>query len=52
MKMQRYGGRPFEIVKDPGAWGEWIADVERPAGQLGPRYQLRLEEARTVLRAP
>ena len=31
-------------------WGEWIADVERPAEQYRGRYQLRLEEARRLLR--
>ena len=49
-KMQRYATRAVEIGKDPTAWGEWIADVERPAVQLRGRYQLRLEEARSLLR--
>jgi cell wall-associated NlpC family hydrolase/uncharacterized membrane protein YgcG len=31
-------------------YGEWIADVERPAAQYRGRYQLRLEEARELLR--
>ena len=35
--------------KDPGAWGEWIADIERPAAQYRGRYQLRLDEARRLL---
>lgn len=30
-------------------WGEWIADVERPAEQFRGRYQLRLGEARALL---
>lgn len=34
---------------DETAWGEWIADVERPAAQYRGRYQLRLTEARTLL---
>jgi hypothetical protein len=34
---------------DPGDWGEWIADVERPAEHLRGRYQLRLEEARRLV---
>ncbi len=34
--------------KDPARWGDWIADVERPAAQLRGRYQLRLDEARTL----
>ncbi|PTL58282.1 hypothetical protein [Paraconexibacter algicola] len=36
-------------VEDPGAWGRWIADVERPAEMYRGRYQLRLEEARELL---
>ncbi|WP_217913377.1 peptidoglycan DD-metalloendopeptidase family protein [Miltoncostaea marina] len=34
---------------DPAAYGEWIADVERPAEQYRGRYQLRLDEARRLL---
>jgi hypothetical protein len=36
---------------DPSAYGEWIADVERPAEQYRGRYQLRLEEARSLIAA-
>ncbi|WP_246551353.1 hypothetical protein [Miltoncostaea oceani] len=36
---------------DPARYGEWIADVERPAEQYRGRYQLRLEEARALLSA-
>jgi hypothetical protein len=32
-----------------GHYGEWIADIERPATQFRGRYQLRLEEARKLL---
>src|SRR4051794_8926652 len=35
--------------KDPARFGEWIADVERPAEQFRGRYQTRLGEARTLL---
>ncbi|MDQ1446860.1 MAG: hypothetical protein QOI20_3324, partial [Acidimicrobiaceae bacterium] len=37
--------------KDPSKWGEWIADIERPAAQYRGRYQLRLKEARGLLGA-
>ena len=49
MKMQRYarGANPA----DPSSWGDWVADVERPAEAFRGRYQLRLEEARRLLRA-
>jgi hypothetical protein len=36
-------------VDDPKQYGEWIADVERPAEQFRGRYQLRLDEARNLL---
>jgi putative modified peptide len=39
-----------DFGKDPATWGEWIADVERPAEQYRGRYQLRLAEARRLLR--
>ena len=39
-----------DFGKDPAKWGEWIADVERPAEQYRGRYQLRLDEARRLLR--
>jgi hypothetical protein len=35
---------------DPAGWGEWIADVERPAERFRGRYQLQLQEARALLR--
>jgi len=37
-------------IRDPGHYGDWIADVERPAEQYRGRYQLRLEDARELLR--
>ena len=36
-------------VTDPGPFGDWIADIERPAAQFRYRYQLRLGEARKLL---
>jgi hypothetical protein len=35
---------------DPGQFGEWIADVERPAEQYRELYQLRLAQARSLMR--
>jgi hypothetical protein len=43
-------GEPF-FGADPQKWGEWIADVERPAEHLRGQYQLRLEEARMLMEA-
>jgi hypothetical protein len=37
-------------ARGPDGYGEWIADVERPAEQYRGRYQLRLDEARELLR--
>ena len=48
VKKQRIAaGKPID---DPAHFGEWIADVERPAEQYRGRYQLRLDEARALLR--
>ena len=47
VKKQRIArGQP---VDDPSQFGEWIADIERPAEQYRGRYQLRLKEARGLL---
>jgi hypothetical protein len=40
-------GKP---VDDPNSYGDWIADIERPAVQYRGRYQLQLDEARDLLR--
>ena len=42
-RAQRVGARP--AGRRPDRYGEWIADVERPAEQYRGRYQLRLDEA-------
>jgi len=48
VKAQRVAaGKP---VDDPQGYGEWIADVERPAAEYRGRYQLRLDDARGLLR--
>jgi hypothetical protein len=36
---------------DPYRWGDWAADVMRPAVQYRSRYQLRLDEARGLIGA-
>src|SRR3954451_5402154 len=41
-------GRP-DPADDPGAYGSWIADVERPARRYRSRYQTHLEEARGLV---
>jgi hypothetical protein len=47
VKAQRVArGQPI----DPQHYGEWIADVERPAAQYRGRYQLQLDDAQHLLR--
>jgi NlpC/P60 family len=36
-------------VDDPNQYGDWIADVQRPAEQFRGRYQVRLDDARDLL---
>ena len=38
-----------QSITDPDQFGEWIADVERPAEQYRGRYQLQLDEANGLL---
>ncbi len=38
-----------EPIDDPNSFGEWIADVERPAEQYRGRYQLELGAANDLL---
>jgi hypothetical protein len=38
-----------QSVTDPHQFGDWIADIERPAEQYRGRYQLRLDEANGLL---
>lgn len=37
--------------QDPSSWGSWVADVQRPAEQYRGRYQLRLDDARSLIAA-
>ena len=39
-----------QSVTDPQQFGEWIADIERPAEQYRGRYQLQLDEANSLLK--
>lgn len=49
VKRARIAAGIDDFGRDPSSWGEWIADVERPAEQYRGRYQLRLAEARRLL---
>ena len=43
------GASIAELLNDDQGYGDWIADVERPAEQFRGRYQLRLDEARGLI---
>ena len=49
VKQQRIARGDSSFVNDPSKWGDWIADIERPAEQYRGRYQLHLGEARKLL---
>ena len=50
VKRQRIAAGDADFGSDPSKWGEWIADVERPAEQYRGRYQPMLGKARDLLR--
>ena len=49
VRAARIAAGDVDFGKDPSHWGDWIADVERPAEQFRGRYQLRLAEARQLV---
>jgi hypothetical protein len=49
VKRQAIASGDANFGKDPAKFGDWIANVERPAEQFRGRYQLRLDEARKLL---
>ncbi len=52
LKADRIAGGDTTFGRDPATFGNWVADVERPAEQYRGRYQLRLDEAQQLLRFP
>ena len=48
-RSRRRGSPPGKPIDDPNQFGEWIADVERPAEQYRGRYHERLAEAQGLL---
>src|SRR5690349_56214 len=46
MKQRQANG---QSINDPQQYGDWIADIERPAAQYRGRYQLQLNDARGLL---
>jgi hypothetical protein len=37
-------------LRDPSSWGNWVADIERPAEQYRYKYALELGKARSLIR--
>ena len=50
LKQQRLSEGYHNFGTDPHKWGDWIADIERPATQYRGRYQLQLDTARGLVR--
>jgi hypothetical protein len=48
VKRQRLAGDP-SFGHDPSSFGDWIADIERPAAEYRGRYQLQLGTAQSLL---
>jgi hypothetical protein len=48
-KQKRVADGYTNFLDDETKWGDWVADVERPAEQYRGRYQEQLEEARALL---
>ena len=51
IRQARIAAGDSRFGSDPARWGEWVADIQRPAEQYRGRYQLRLEEARSLVAA-
>ena len=49
VRQQRVAAGDTQYGSDPSKWGEWVADVQRPAEQYRYRYQLRLDDARGLI---
>ncbi|MGH2943695.1 MAG: hypothetical protein ACRDLN_13075, partial [Solirubrobacteraceae bacterium] len=49
VKQARLAAGEAGFGTDPSTWGNWIADVERPAAQYRGRYQPQLPQARALL---
>ena len=49
VRQTRLAAGRVDPLSDDGQWGEWIADVERPAEAYRSRYQPRLADARELI---
>ena len=48
-KEKRVADGYTNFLTDETKWGDWVADIERPAEEYRGRYQERLAEARALL---
>jgi hypothetical protein len=51
-RQQRIDAGQADPLPNQNLWGEWVADVLRPAEQFRGRYQLQLETARALIGPP
>jgi hypothetical protein len=51
VRQRRIAAGHADYGSDPASWGDWVADVLRPAEQYRGRYQLRLDDARALIAA-
>jgi hypothetical protein len=49
LAVKKASGDP-DFGKNPADWGNWIADIERPAAQYRYKYATRLADARALLK--
>jgi hypothetical protein len=49
VRQRRVAGGQAGFGSDPSTWGDWVADVQRPAEQYRGRYQLQLDAARSLI---
>lgn len=51
VRQQRIAAGNTGFGSDPATWGDWVADIERPAVQYRYRYALHLDDARALIAA-
>ncbi|MEP6642053.1 MAG: NlpC/P60 family protein, partial [Gaiellales bacterium] len=49
VRRQRIAEGDMNFGQDPNSWGDWVADIERPAEQYRGRYALQLGTAKGLL---
>ena len=49
MRRERIAAGDATFGQDKSSWGDWVADVERPADEYRYRYQTHLAEADGLL---